>query len=576
VNSVSHGLFARSRLRALLFSQALGALGALVVSISDKVVSGNFVGIDALAGIAAVAPVVVGAQFLAKLVYCGAGYVFALRLGAFDRVRAREAVGLSLEMAVVVGLFTYGILFFGRDLYLDLMGLAGSVRVQAICYWRWMAVFLAVNPLTMTMWRLVYADGETVTTAVADLLSPPLTVFLSILFTRQTGTAAGAGLGLFVACTSTDLVMMLHVFRKSNAVIPKWCFSFAGVRELISCSMTDAVTKLCQCGRLAVVNMLVVRLASPRFLPVVGVITLIDDLREILDRVGDGYMPIAGMYIGEGNVVQAARLARRSAVVAVLAGFLAMGVIILFAPQIVAFYGIGPGEIFDTSAWALLVCSFVLPVAALLAFVCSHYLVVGHVRLAAVETVLEEFLLTALAAAGLGFVFGFRGIWIGIPLGAVLTLGIVYVYGRVAAHGGSSLLIPSAEGREHIDFSLTPTEGAIVSVRDRVGDVLRERGVCEKTVTRVMLLVEELVMSVADTNARRFRRVVAEVSLVIDAETVRIIFRDTGRIRDAVDPDAQVSGLRSFVLSGLLQLCEKRHYLAAVGCNRSVLSFPRK
>jgi len=368
--------------------------------------------------------------------------------------------------------------------------------------------------------------------------------------------------------------MMLHLFRKSNTVVPKWCFSVAGVRELVSCSMTDAVTKLCQCGRLAVVNVLVVRLASPHLLPVVGVVTLIDDLREILDRVGDGYMPVAGMYFGEGNVNRVGCLARRSALVAVVAGFFAMAVVLLFAPQIVSFYGIGPGEVADRGVWALRVCALVLPVASLLAFLCSHYLVVGHVRLAAAETVLEEFLLTALAALGLGLVFGFHGIWIGIPVGSVLTLTIVCVYGRRAARGGSPLLLPSAGDREHIDFSLVPSEKNAVAVRDRVGGVLRARGVREESVGRVMLMVEEFVMSVADENGKS-RRVLAEVSLVIDGDSVRVIFRDTGRIRDATDPDARVSGLRSFVLTGLLQLCEKRHYLTAVGCNRSVLSFSR-
>ena len=37
------------------------------------------VGVDALAGIAAMIPVFIGAQFLAKMVYCGAGYLFAKR-----------------------------------------------------------------------------------------------------------------------------------------------------------------------------------------------------------------------------------------------------------------------------------------------------------------------------------------------------------------------------------------------------------------------------------------------------------------------------------------------------------------
>lgn len=69
--------FARKRFNALLRAQAFGVVGALVPRLADLFVSGNVVGVDALAGVAAVMPVTVGALFVGKLVYCGSGYLFA-------------------------------------------------------------------------------------------------------------------------------------------------------------------------------------------------------------------------------------------------------------------------------------------------------------------------------------------------------------------------------------------------------------------------------------------------------------------------------------------------------------------
>ena len=43
--------FARIRLNMLLKSQAFGAVGALVWSVADMIVSDNMVGVDALAGL---------------------------------------------------------------------------------------------------------------------------------------------------------------------------------------------------------------------------------------------------------------------------------------------------------------------------------------------------------------------------------------------------------------------------------------------------------------------------------------------------------------------------------------------
>ena len=88
-------------MNALLLAQGFGFIGALVPRLTDLFVSGNVVGVDALAAIAAIMPVTVGVLFVGKLVYCGSGYLFARYQGEFRRDRAREVVGMSLELAAL-------------------------------------------------------------------------------------------------------------------------------------------------------------------------------------------------------------------------------------------------------------------------------------------------------------------------------------------------------------------------------------------------------------------------------------------------------------------------------------------
>ena len=73
----------------------------------------------------------------------------------------------------------------------------------------------------------------------------------------MTGSAGGSALGTLVGGLIADLTMMLHLLRKSNAVVPKWTLSLRALRELASYSMTDASARLCQCGFMAVLNRLV-------------------------------------------------------------------------------------------------------------------------------------------------------------------------------------------------------------------------------------------------------------------------------------------------------------------------------
>ena len=82
----------------------------------------------------------------------------------------------------------------------------------------------------------------------------------------------------------------------------------------------------------------------------------------------------------------------------------------------------------------------VLPLAAVLMFLCSHYLVLDRIRLSLATTVSFGFLLTTGCVAALCFVCGLDAMWIGFPLGALLTLVALAVYCRVLTRRYSLLL----------------------------------------------------------------------------------------------------------------------------------------
>ena len=565
--------FVRRRFNALWAAQAFGGLGALVLyaSIVDAIVVGNLVGVDGLAGVAAVLPMVVGAQFVSRLVFCGSGYLFAKYQGQVEPDKARRVVGLSLEAAAVVGLAIFTVSCLGRDLYLDAMGISGAVREQAVAYWRWIFVYYAFFPVFRVLWRLVYADGEMVTTTVADVFVPPTNIILSIVFTKMTGSAAGAALGLMAGDLTGVSIMSIHLLRKSNGVVPIWNFSWRGLRELVSYALTDSVAKLCQCGFLAVVSKLVVMTASAAFLPVVSLVALVQQLCDYLDRVGDAYMPIAGMYHGESNWPRLGELARYALSWSFAIGVLLVVAVELLAPQIVTLYGIPGGEVFDSAVIALRLSGVVLPLAAVLLFLCSHYLVLDRIRLSLATTVSFGFLLTTGCTAALCFACGLDAMWLGLPLGAFLTLAALAVYCRVSARRYSLLLLP--EGTSAVfNRSFVPEARQVVRARGDGERFLREQGVGADVVSRIMLLIEECSMAVADAG-RRTRTPLVEVSLVVDERAATLVLRDTGVTRDITDTDAQAKSLRDFVIAGLMSSYESCRYLNTIGCNRSVFSF---
>ena len=66
-----------------------------------------------------------------------------------------------------------------------------------------------------------------------------------------------------------------------------------------------------------------------------------------------------------------------------------------------------------------------------------------------------------------------------------------------------------------------------------------------------------------------------ELLLFFEDDHVLIIERDSGKLVDLTDPDAEVKGLSGFTLSGLMEAHTEKAYLVTTGYNRNMIRFYR-
>ena len=67
-----------------------------------------------------------------------------------------------------------------------------------------------------------------------------------------------------------------------------------------------------------------------------------------------------------------------------------------------------------------------------------------------------------------------------------------------------------------------------------------------------------------------------ELSLLYEDGSTLLIERDSGEIFDLTDPNQTVSGLSSFILSGLMEAHEEKANLTTTGYNRNMMRFTRE
>ena len=89
------------------------------------------------------------------------------------------------------------------------------------------------------------------------------------------------------------------------------------------------------------------------------------------------------------------------------------------------------------------------------------------------------------------------------------------------------------------------------------------------------LFVEEIGLTVLERNQQAKKPIFIELSLFFEKDSVLIIERDSGKLFDLTDPDAQINGLSGFILSGLMDAHQEKAYLVTTGYNRNMIRFSR-
>ena len=127
---------------------------------------------------------------------------------------------------------------------------------------------------------------------------------------------------------------------------------------------------------------------------------------------------------------------------------------------------------------------------------------------------------------------------------------------------------------EVMDDTLTPETAAGLS--NRVRSSLLAHQYTKKTADKAALFVEEIGLTILERNRQAKKPVLVELSLFFEEDSVLIVVRDSGKLFDLTDPDAQIKGLSGFILSGMMEAHKEKAYLVTTGYNRNMIRFSRE
>lgn len=542
--------------------------------LSDSIIAGYFIGESGVAGINAITPVTAVITFFGDLVSTGVGIVFSREVGAMKKRRADEIYGQGLIISLGIGLISALLLFVFKNTYFSVSGITGDTLERALEYYRFIPVNSFLTIVIFYLEQMVYSDGDELCNNICYVFQIGGNIVCSVILTKHLGMT-GIILGSVIGNSLGIITCFFHFFSKKNTLHFVWHLSFKDFLLTSKYSIVDSSVYICWGLMDYVMIGFISRNYGDTGLVVLAVVVSLIEFGVVMDGVGMAMQPLIGTYFGERNHILIKRVMKSGVKAAIIEGAAATLLIIISAKQFCGLFGVSGGESLPLAITAVRIVSLGFVFCSVVSLTTSYYMLIDRIGMATCFACLQNGLLYILIPILGSALFGFNGLWAGFVVAPVLTLicAFLFVYLRFGKDNFPFLLKSLDTEIIVMDDILTPKTATILS--RQVSDCMLSHSYSIDTATRAAMFAEEIGLTVLEVNERSKKTVLVELSLFFEEDNVLIIERDSGKLFDLTDPDAQIKGLSGFILSGLMEAHSEKAYRVTTGYNRNMIRFYR-
>ena len=566
--------FCEKKFRSMLISGTFTKAVMYLMLLSDSIIAGYFIGESGVAGINAITPVTAVITFFGDLVSTGVGIVFSREVGAMKKRRADEVYGQGLIISLGIGLISALLLFVFKNMYFSVSGITGDTLERALEYYRFIPVNSFLTIVIFYLEQMVYSDGDELCNNICYVFQIGGNIVCSIILTKHLGMT-GIILGSVIGNSLGIITCFFHFFSKKNTLHFVWHLSFKDFLLTSKYSIVDSSVYTCWGLMDYVMIGFISRNYGDTGLVVLAVVVSLIEFGVVMDGVGMAMQPLIGTYFGERNHILIKRVMKSGVKAAIIEGAAATLLIIIFAKQFCGLFGVIGGESLPMAIKAVRIVSLGFVFCSVVSLTTSYYMLIDHIGMATCFACFQNGLLYILIPILGSVLFGLNGLWAGFVVAPVLTLicAFLFVYLRFGKDNFPFLLKSLDTEIIVMDDILTPKTATILS--RQVSDCMLSHSYSIDTATRAAMFAEEIGLTVLEVNERSKKTVLVELSLFFEEDNVLIIERDSGKLFDLTDPDAQIKGLSGFILSGLMEAHSEKAYRVTTGYNRNMIRFYR-
>ena len=472
-------------------------------------------------------------------------------------------------MAIAIGMIMLLVTILGKNLYFSVLSPSADVLGYAKGYYMIYPFIALLYPIFCLLSSSIYADGDDLICNISNLTQIFGNIICSLILSRFFGIT-GISLGTLIGIISSIIVLLFHFRRKQCSLAFEKHFSVNDAIHIFRFGATDGAQYICSSIMLYVVNGFVISRFGSDLLPVVTVVSCVIEMTIIFDGIGESVSPLLSVFFAEKNNPGIRSLMRTAKFTAISEGLIFSVFLFIFAGKIPGILGITDKTVISQCIPAIRITASTLIFSALEYLLTSYFIIQNRVLLPVIITAIYFLFTPVSLGIFLASFIGINGLWIGMaaaPILAILIGSVIVMcrYGKTAV----PLILDAKNdiGISSYDIVLTPEN--TIKMRDDIECLLRKNNVTDKTIYRIMLLIEELGTLITEQNPGK--KIYCECTIKIsDSEKeIKIIMRDSGKIFNITDSDMEISSLNAFVVSSMMEKYENRKNLTTMGYNRN-------
>ena len=550
-----------------MMASMLVEIVTFVISLTDSVIAGQRIGMDALSSIGLMSPYASITTFVAAVINAGTMKNYSVEIGKFNKERATAFFSQGLILALGSGMILLLASIAAKPLFMAQMP-TGKMAQYLSDYYNIIIIFYGVFPLCCLLDNAVIMDGGERYSAVLNVAQIIGNVALSYYLSGRLGIK-----GIAIATVACQMVFVALIsiwfFRKKSAIKFKIHFTKADLLTIIKCGASRASTFAFTALMLFVLNHYILHHFDSKVFCAWVVDQKVIGLSSMFLGIAMTLQPLVGTLYGEKNTKAIRILINRARLDIIIIGIICTLLILCFTSAALRAFGIEPSA-FYVGIPALRITCLTLALTAMLTLYYIYYFLIGYNLLVVAISFIKDFAAPVAMVVLCAAVWGNtpETIWSGLavaPIVACIITGVIILL-RYGKEKFPLLVSKKQDEKIHI-YAFKLGSETVSEMSQTVGELLKKEGFASRVQTLAGACIEDLLCLIMEKNAPLKKPLLVECTLIIQEGGVRVIMRDEGKTFVLTDDDAKVDSLLQYIVANLLNTAQNKAYVTTTGYN---------